>query len=133
MNRNVITGYNDEWIMGFREEQVGDQWVRSLHSDWVFAILDHHHEAWQNKQPEVELPELTDEFLEKVRDNTQAFTALMREAIRDPDVLDALGEAERGQGFTPTPSNPQLEDRIECAPGELVTAHIDYIIGKLNA
>lgn len=46
MQRNIISGFNHNWIVGYREECVDEVWVRALHSDWVFGLLPHNHAAW---------------------------------------------------------------------------------------
>ena len=39
MKRTVITGQNRDWLVGHVEERENedDQWIKSLHSDWVFS------------------------------------------------------------------------------------------------
>lgn len=44
MHRNIITNYNDSWIVGHREERKteSDPWTVALHSDWVYAFQNEH-------------------------------------------------------------------------------------------
>lgn len=48
MHRNIITNYNDSWIVGHREtlsptrKTEADTWERALHSDWVYAFQNEH-------------------------------------------------------------------------------------------
>ncbi len=40
MKRNVITGYNSTWVIGYCEERPSEDvdWERVSHSDFVFSI-----------------------------------------------------------------------------------------------
>jgi hypothetical protein len=78
MNRNIITGYNLSWIVGFREHLVGDVWVRSPRSDWVFAIRNESREPIPTPKvlqwvcaPDTLVSDYVEEILYKIQQDNQ--------------------------------------------------------------
>lgn len=110
MKRDVITGVNHNWIIGFREELVNEKWERSLHSDWVFGLMPHHHAAFAAK----DTPTPLDEQAERAR-NT-AFVSSLTDMLNEP----ARDEIMPREMFI-----------FHCEPNTLVKSYVDTMLTLL--